>query len=233
MDCSLPDSSVHGILQARILECVAMPSSREVRRSLPDPVIKPVCLPSPGLAGRFFCLPSPGLAGRFFTTRATWRAHSFSQWLSIHIPANSVQGFPFSTFSSTLVISYLSVIAIWTCLRWYFMGFPGGTMVKNLPAKGSVPGLGWFPWGGNGNPLQYSCLGNPMDKEAWWATVHGVAKSRTWLSDRACMHEALSHAAFDLRFPNDQWYWTSFHVPVGHLYVFYKKYDYSISLFTF
>ena len=36
---------------------------------------------------------------------------------------------------------------------------------------------------GNGNPLQYSCLENPMDAEAWWATVHGVPKSRTWLSD--------------------------------------------------
>ena len=78
LDCSPPCSSVHGFLQARILECVAMPSSREVRRSRPDPVIKPVCLPSPELAGRFFCLRSPELAGRFFTTRATWEAHSFS-----------------------------------------------------------------------------------------------------------------------------------------------------------
>ena len=55
--------------------------------------------------------------------------------------------------------------------------------VKNLPAKtedsGSIPGLGRFPGDGNGNPLQCSCLGNPMDRGAWWATVHGVAKSRT------------------------------------------------------
>ena len=52
-------------------------------------------------------------------------------------------------------------------------------MVKNPPANagdvGSVPGLGGSPEGGNGNPLQYSCLKNPIDREAWWATVHGVA----------------------------------------------------------
>ena len=59
-------------------------------------------------------------------------------------------------------------------------------VVKNRPASagdrsdtGSVPGLGRLPGGGNGNPLQYSCLGNPMDREAWWAAVHRVAKSRT------------------------------------------------------
>ena len=60
-------------------------------------------------------------------------------------------------------------------------------MVKNLPANagdvGLTPGLGKSPGEGNGNPLQYSCLENPMDGEAWWATVHGVAKSRTRLSD--------------------------------------------------
>ena len=58
-------------------------------------------------------------------------------------------------------------------------------MVKNLSAsvgdKGSVPGSGRSPGGGNGNPLQYSRLENPMDREAWQATVHGVAKSWTWL----------------------------------------------------
>ena len=48
---------------------------------------------------------------------------------------------------------------------------------------GSIPGLGRLPGGGHGNPLQYSCLENPMDRGAWWATVHGVAKSWTRLSD--------------------------------------------------
>ena len=58
-------------------------------------------------------------------------------------------------------------------------------VVKNLPANagdlGSIPGLGRAPGEGNGNPLQYSCLENPMDRGAWWATVHGVTKSRTRL----------------------------------------------------
>ena len=66
-------------------------------------------------------------------------------------------------------------------------GFPGGSMVKNQPAiardAGSTPGSGRFPGEGNGNPLQYSYLGNPMNRGAWWATVHGVAKSQTQLSD--------------------------------------------------
>ena len=48
---------------------------------------------------------------------------------------------------------------------------------------GSIPGLGRSPGEGNGNPLQYSCLENPMEGGAWWATVHGVAKSQTRLSD--------------------------------------------------
>ena len=60
------------------------------------------------------------------------------------------------------------------------MGFPGGSVVKYPPANsgdaGSIPGLGRFPGGGNGNPLQHSCLGNCMDRGAWWATVHGGHK---------------------------------------------------------
>ena len=60
-------------------------------------------------------------------------------------------------------------------------------MVKNFPANagdtGSIPGLGRFPGERNGNRLQYSSLENPMDREAWRATVHGVAKSQTQLRD--------------------------------------------------
>ena len=59
-------------------------------------------------------------------------------------------------------------------------GILGGSVVKNLPANvgvaGSIPGLGRSPGEGNGNPLQYSYLGNPMDRGVWWATVHGAAK---------------------------------------------------------
>ena len=68
-------------------------------------------------------------------------------------------------------------------------GFPGGLLVKHLPTNvedagdaGSIPGLGRPLGERNGNPLQYSCLGNPMDRGARWATVHGVAKEldTTW-----------------------------------------------------
>ena len=53
---------------------------------------------------------------------------------------------------------------------------------------GFDPGSGWSPGGGNGNPMQYSCLENPMDRGAWQATVHGVAKSWTWLSNYKELH---------------------------------------------
>ena len=70
------------------------------------------------------------------------------------------------------------------------MGFPGSSVGKNLPANagdvrdsGSVLGLGRSPGGGHGNPLQCSSLENPMDRGAWWATVHGVTKGQTQLSN--------------------------------------------------
>ena len=67
------------------------------------------------------------------------------------------------------------------------MGFTGGSDGKesacNMGDLGSIPGSGRSPGEGNGNPLQYSCLENPMHGEAWWATVHGIAKSWTQLSD--------------------------------------------------
>ena len=65
------------------------------------------------------------------------------------------------------------------------MGFPSGSVPKkknsacNAGDTDLVPGLGRSHRGGHGNPIQYSCLKNPMDREAWWATVHGVAKNRT------------------------------------------------------
>ena len=67
------------------------------------------------------------------------------------------------------------------------MGFPGGSDGKestcNAGDLGSISGLGRSPGEGNGYPLQYSCLENSTDRGAWWATVHGVEKSETRLSD--------------------------------------------------
>ena len=72
---------------------------------------------------------------------------------------------------------------------------PGGSVVKNLPAKagdtrdvGSIPGSGRSLGGGNGNPVQYSCLENSMDRGAWWATVYGVTKGQIQLSIHALSH---------------------------------------------
>ena len=63
------------------------------------------------------------------------------------------------------------------------MGLPGGSDGKelacNMREPGSIPGSGRSSGEGNGNPLQYSCLENPMDKGSWWVTVHGVTKSHT------------------------------------------------------
>ena len=67
------------------------------------------------------------------------------------------------------------------------LGFTDGSVVKNPPANvgdmGLLPGSGRSPGGGNGNPFQYSCQDNPMDRGAWRATIHGVTKSRTQLSN--------------------------------------------------
>ena len=71
-------------------------------------------------------------------------------------------------------------------------GFPGGSEVKasayDVGDLGSIPGSGRSPGEGDGNPLQDFCLENPMDGGAWWATVHGVSKSRTRLSEFTSLH---------------------------------------------
>ena len=81
----------------------------------------------------------------------------------------------------------------WTEVRIWDL--QGSSVVKNLSAiagdsgdAGLIPGLGRSPGGGNGNLLQYSCQENPVDRGAWQATVHGVAKSWTWLSNIAYTH---------------------------------------------
>ena len=103
-------------------------------------------------------LTSPALACGFFTTSSTWEAHIY--------------------------IIRLLLLCVWATEK---RDFPDGSVVKNLPANagdaGLVPGLGRCPGEGHGNPLQYSCLENPLDRGNWWATVHEITKSRTWLSD--------------------------------------------------
>ena len=111
----------------------------------------------------------------------------------------SMPGFPVLHYIPELLVILLVLpvcssrlfetsLLIWWTMEW-LLGFPGGSVVKYPPANGGdagdmglIPGLERSSGGGNDNPLQYSCLGNPMGREAWWATVHGIAKSWTQLS---------------------------------------------------
>ena len=86
----------------------------------------------------------------------------------------------------------------------YNLGIPQWLSSKDPPANagdvrdtGSIPGLGISPGGGHGNPLQYSCLENPICREAWQSTVHRVAKSRTWLKQLS----TIQHNSLQSRFP--------------------------------
>ena len=105
------------------------------------------------------------------------------------LPSSDLSGPPPSPHPS------LSPLAGWKASYWPHLSFPGHSLVKNLPANagdagdvGSIPGLGRSPGGGSGNPLQYPCMKKPMDRGAWQATVHRVAKSWTQLSTHACRH---------------------------------------------
>ena len=95
----------------------------------------------------------------------------------------------FIRFFFLSIINWVFFFFFFCCTR-SSTGFPGGTVVKSPLTKtgngrdiGSIPGLGRCPGIGNGNPLQYYCLENSMDRGAWQATVHGVAKSRTLLNE--------------------------------------------------
>ena len=86
---------------------------------------------------------------------------------------------------------YMKYICMYTYMFCESLqGFPGGTMVKNLPAnagdatdEGLIPASWRFPGVGNGNPFQFSCLENSVDRGVWPTKVHGIVKSQTWLSD--------------------------------------------------
>ena len=72
---------------------------------------------------------------------------------------------------------------LYTWLSWYLSSRQSPCNAGDARDIGSIPGLGRSPEGGNSNPLQYSCLGNPMERGAWWAIVHAVTKSQTRLSN--------------------------------------------------
>ena len=85
--------------------------------------------------------------------------------------------------SNILAFRYFSIKPFCFTLAGFLGGSAGKESACSAGDLGSIPGLGRSPGDGNGNPLQYSCLGNPTGRGAWRATVHGVAKSLTRLSD--------------------------------------------------
>ena len=109
----------------------------------------------------------------------------------------------------SICLDCFSTISLW--------GFPAGAMVKNLLASavdagvmGSIPGLGRSPGKGNGNPLQYSWLENPMDRGVWWAIVHGISTNQTRLSDSAHPHTISLYSRSTLLLHNKNFYNSSF-----------------------
>ena len=100
---------------------------------------------------------------------------------------------PFTRILRMLTFALSSRVCVGSLLS---QDFPGGASGKesacNTGDAGSIPGSGRSPEGGHGNPLQYSCLENPMDRGAWWAIVHGVTKSWTLLKWLSMMHTLFS-----------------------------------------
>ena len=103
-----------------------------------------------------------------------------------------VQFHSLSHSQDTLLCFLFSVVTFSSTLRYFLIylkfGSAGKTSACNAGDPGSIPGWGRSPGEGNGNPLQYSCLENPMDRGALQATDHGVPKSRTPLSNFTSLH---------------------------------------------
>ena len=115
-------------------------------------------------------------------------------------------------------------------IRFNARGLPGGTVVKNLPdSVGDTRDLDLIPRSGrslgveNDNPLQCSCLENSMDREAWWVTVHVVAKSWTRLSDWAHTHAI--YITFYLFFPFNNISWKALFISSWRLLFFLYLYN--------
>ena len=130
---------------------------------------------------------SPAKVGNLISSSSSFSKPSLDIWkFLVHIMLKpTIQDFQHDL---TLLAWEMSAI-----IRWLGHScFPSSSEVKvsacDVGDPGLIPGLGRSPGEGNGNPLQYSCLENPMDRGAWWAIVHGVPKSRTRLSDFTFFH---------------------------------------------
>ena len=119
--------------------------------------------------------------------QALGKANSFPVALGvpsfIHFLVHSVNKYFIKPLLESQLWSIWYIIYTLSCSGRFPGGSDGKASACNTGDPGSIPGSGRYYGEGNGNPLQYSCLENSMDGEAWWATVHGVAKSWTRLSD--------------------------------------------------
>ena len=159
MDCSPPGSSIHGILLARVLECVASAFSEMHILMWKRPN---------------FLNSGCNILQDYLTLFLWSQSHkriSSKDWVSIWVVRNDA------------VNRYLSM-NVYGLPQW----LSGKESACNSGEMGLIFGFGRSTGGGNGNPLQYSCLENPMDRGACWATIHGVTKNRTQLSTHTCMY---------------------------------------------
>ena len=119
------------------------------------------------------------------TTVFDYKVHSLTWLLSgkIFIYLHDLQNILISRREADCKFTKSSIFFLFSICWTLYRSTDGKASTCNAGDLGSIPGLGRFPGEGNGNPLQDSCLENSMDRGAWWATVHGVAKSWTWLSD--------------------------------------------------
>ena len=142
------------------------------------------CMSIKNKSGNFLFL------GRFFLMISPWMWFPLLSFSSLPL----LSSWNTCTYSLKHTSRQLFIILSqnFALLSMYKLDFPGGSEVKasacNTGDLGSIPGSGRPPGEGNGNPLHYYCLENPMDGGAWWATVYGVAKSWTRLSDFTYSH---------------------------------------------
>ena len=165
IDGSPPDSPIPGILQARTLEWVAISFSKAGKWKVKVKSLSRVRLFATPWTATYQAPPSMG-----FSRQEYWSG------LPLPSPQRVRHNWAINIFMNVFTLEKFNKLNI-------YGGFPGGSEVKasacNVGDLGLIPGLGRSPGEGNSNPFQYSCLENPMDGGAWWATVHGVAKSQT------------------------------------------------------
>ena len=180
MDCSPPGSSIHGIFQGRVLEwggvgCQYL-SLEEGKYIIIALLKSPSCYPTHLLVG---------FPMFFNSDLASWKWKDSGAIKGDGL-LNPLLDLLYQAWRLGILELFNSNINSSPPVYLYFGGFPGGSDGKesacNVGDLGLIPGLGRSPGGEHGNPLQYSCLENPMNRRAWWATVLGVAKSWAWLS---------------------------------------------------